>query len=179
MSKDLSRSLADSGLGVAVQRTDARAAKEQPETIGPQRSNSRRRHAPTRLACSSSLPLKSTRPAIPSEHEFSTFSHISIVLLSAILFTTDLSFSSPSPHISAAYYILIAIYLLIPTRTSLYIRQSSSQPLYHVENASRSIFPAKMTTHASMARVPFAPLDNPRLQHLTSLKNRQNGKNST
>ncbi|KAK5137769.1 hypothetical protein LTR08_007341 [Meristemomyces frigidus] len=32
-----------------------------------------------------------------------------------------------------------------------------------------------MTTHAPMARVPFAPLDNPRLQHLASAKNRQNG----
>ncbi|RMY43129.1 hypothetical protein D0865_11475 [Hortaea werneckii] len=32
-----------------------------------------------------------------------------------------------------------------------------------------------MATHAPMARVPFAPLDNPRLQHLASAKNRQNG----
>jgi len=32
-----------------------------------------------------------------------------------------------------------------------------------------------MATHAPMARVPFAPLDNPRLQHLASTKNRQNG----
>lgn len=31
------------------------------------------------------------------------------------------------------------------------------------------------TTHAPVARVPFAPLDNPRLQHLASAKNRQNG----
>ncbi|EME43381.1 hypothetical protein DOTSEDRAFT_72701 [Dothistroma septosporum NZE10] len=32
-----------------------------------------------------------------------------------------------------------------------------------------------MATHAPVARVPFAPLDNPRLQHLASAKNRQNG----
>ncbi|KAI7358053.1 hypothetical protein KC320_g1363 [Hortaea werneckii] len=32
-----------------------------------------------------------------------------------------------------------------------------------------------MATHAPMTRVPFAPLDNPRLQHLASTKNRQNG----
>ncbi|WPG98412.1 Hypothetical protein R9X50_00120200 [Acrodontium crateriforme] len=32
-----------------------------------------------------------------------------------------------------------------------------------------------MTTHAPMVRVPFAPLDNPRLKHLASAKNRQNG----
>ncbi|KAM3417286.1 hypothetical protein BST61_g5542 [Cercospora zeina] len=32
-----------------------------------------------------------------------------------------------------------------------------------------------MTAHVPMARVPFAPLDNPRLQHLASAKNRQNG----
>ncbi|KAF2769792.1 hypothetical protein EJ03DRAFT_382515 [Teratosphaeria nubilosa] len=32
-----------------------------------------------------------------------------------------------------------------------------------------------MATHAPIARVPFAPLDNPRLQHLASAKNRQNG----
>ncbi|EMC93913.1 hypothetical protein BAUCODRAFT_36365 [Baudoinia panamericana UAMH 10762] len=32
-----------------------------------------------------------------------------------------------------------------------------------------------MTTHAPMARVPFAPVDNPRLQHLANAKNRQNG----
>ncbi|KAK0309876.1 hypothetical protein LTR01_004074 [Friedmanniomyces endolithicus] len=31
-----------------------------------------------------------------------------------------------------------------------------------------------MTAHVPMARVPFAPLDNPRLQHLASAKNRQN-----
>ena len=35
-----------------------------------------------------------------------------------------------------------------------------------------------MATHAPMARVPFAPLDNPRLQHLASAKNRQNGMKS-
>ncbi|GIZ47106.1 hypothetical protein CKM354_001020600 [Cercospora kikuchii] len=34
-----------------------------------------------------------------------------------------------------------------------------------------------MTAHVPMARVPFAPLDNPRLQHLASAKNRQNGVN--
>ncbi|PPJ51518.1 hypothetical protein CBER1_07982 [Cercospora berteroae] len=34
-----------------------------------------------------------------------------------------------------------------------------------------------MTAHVPMARVPFAPLDNPRLQHLASAKNRQNGAN--
>jgi len=32
-----------------------------------------------------------------------------------------------------------------------------------------------MAQHAPMVRVPFAPLDNPRLQHLASAKNRQNG----
>ncbi|KAK3111522.1 hypothetical protein LTR53_013155, partial [Teratosphaeriaceae sp. CCFEE 6253] len=32
-----------------------------------------------------------------------------------------------------------------------------------------------MTSHVPMARVPFAPLDSPRLQHLASAKNRQNG----
>ncbi|KAK5735357.1 hypothetical protein LTR17_008209 [Elasticomyces elasticus] len=32
-----------------------------------------------------------------------------------------------------------------------------------------------MTSHVPMARVPFASLDNPRLQHLASAKNRQNG----
>ncbi|KAF2166395.1 hypothetical protein M409DRAFT_55230 [Zasmidium cellare ATCC 36951] len=32
-----------------------------------------------------------------------------------------------------------------------------------------------MTAHAPLARVPFAPLDNPRLQHLANAKNRQNG----
>ncbi|KAK4622440.1 uncharacterized protein CLAFUR5_07525 [Fulvia fulva] len=32
-----------------------------------------------------------------------------------------------------------------------------------------------MATHAPVARVPFAPLDNPRLQHLACAKNRQNG----
>lgn len=38
-----------------------------------------------------------------------------------------------------------------------------------------------MTTHLSMAtpRQPFAALDSPRLQHLTSIKNRQNGINSS
>ncbi|CAK3835733.1 Hypothetical predicted protein [Lecanosticta acicola] len=32
-----------------------------------------------------------------------------------------------------------------------------------------------MAAHAPVARVPFAPLDNPRLQHLASAKNRQSG----
>lgn len=32
-----------------------------------------------------------------------------------------------------------------------------------------------MTAHVPVTRVPFAPLDNPRLQHLASAKNRQNG----
>jgi len=34
---------------------------------------------------------------------------------------------------------------------------------------------ATTAAHAPVARVPFAPIDNPRLQHLASAKNRQNG----
>ncbi|KXS93421.1 hypothetical protein AC579_8893 [Pseudocercospora musae] len=43
------------------------------------------------------------------------------------------------------------------------------------QNTRGVIPPSTMTAHVPMARVPFAPLDNPRLQHLASAKNRQNG----
>lgn len=62
-----------------------------------------------------------------------------------------------------------------PTRAGTECLLDSTRGEFGRVERGQSADECTMTTHAPMARVPFAPLDNPRLQHLASAKNRQNG----
>lgn len=63
-----------------------------------------------------------------------------------------------------------------PTSRIQLVERLEQDPTFHSTNVPSTSHSADiMTTHVPMARVPFAPLDNPRLQHLANAKNRQNG----